>query len=238
MGSKSQRESLRRPRRPAVGSVQIAASITCLDFSRLTRQFEDLEMAGVRRLHLDFADGRFVPNFHLGLEIFSLLPDRSKFVRECHLMIQDPLHLLHLFTGNADVVIFHWEAAGSPSECIEQIRSAGARPGVALGPHTPVSVLMPILKLIDLVVIMTVETGFSGGQFIPATVSKVGALRQAASAAGIALDIEVDGAINSRTIPDLARAGANVLVGGSSGLFTGRAISEEVSGMLASAHQR
>jgi len=200
---------------------EVSASVMCMDFSRLDEQLDALHSAGVTRLHLDFGDGHFVPNLILGTEVFQLLRHRKDFRVETHLMIDDPGRFLHLFIKGSDFIIFHPEATPDPQACIREIRRAGLNAGIAVRPETPAGTLSPILSQVDYVLVMTVEPGFAGSPFIPEMVAKVKELKEALASRNPHADLAVDGAINQKTIPALAAAGANVFVGGSSGLFTG-----------------
>jgi ribulose-phosphate 3-epimerase len=191
----------------------------CADFRWLPVQLGALSSAGVRVAHLDFGDGRFVPNLPLGLEVFSQLPPRTLWKRECHLMIEEPLDLIPLFAPHSDMVTFHIEAASDPRACIAAIRQHGASVGLAMKPSTPVERVGPLLRDVDGLLVMSVEPGFAGAPFIPATIEKIRKLGKLRDRVHPALTIEVDGAINAGTIPPLVRAGADRFVGGSSGLF-------------------
>jgi ribulose-phosphate 3-epimerase len=191
----------------------------CADFGRLDGQLRDLRDADIRLLHLDFADGAFVPSLILGPEVFGLLRGHDEFILESHLMLNDPRRFIELFAPACASVIVHVEAAPDIGACIDAIHLHGARAGLALNPETPVAAVMPWLGLIDQVLVMTVHPGFASAAFVPASVEHVREIRQAADAAGLALPIEVDGSVNPTTIPALVEAGADLLVGGSSGLF-------------------
>jgi ribulose-phosphate 3-epimerase len=221
---------------PAEGhQTEVAASLMCADFSKLGRQLDELREAGVQRLHLDFADGAFVPSLLLGTEVFSLLAGHDGFVLESHLMVRDPARFAAYFGERSDRVIVHIEATPDVVECIDQIRAAGARPGLAVSPDTPIECLAPLLPLVDQVLIMTVQPGFAGALFIPAMIDKVRWVHEYMAATGLDLEIEVDGGINPDTIPALAAAGAITFVGGSTGLFIGEDISAAAGHMFAAA---
>jgi ribulose-phosphate 3-epimerase len=205
----------------------------CADFTRLAEQLADLQAAGIGRLHLDFVDGHFAPNIGLGTEIFALLAGHPDFRLESHLTLEAPERLLHLFTPHSTWVIFHPEATPEPVACTEAIRLAGARPGIALAPSTPVDICLPLLPQIDLVDVLTVPPGFAGGTFDPQTLHKVERLRHEVDRRGLGVEIEVDGGVNSRTVPAMLQAGADVLVGGSSGLFTGDSLRQQALALQA-----
>jgi ribulose-phosphate 3-epimerase len=191
----------------------------CADFTRLPGQYEALQRAGVTRLHLDFADGSFVPNILIGTEVFQLLPERSRFFREAHLMLKGPERLLHLFALHCDQIIFHVEGCENPAVCINRIRSLGARPGIAINPSTSLETISNLLALVDSVLVMTVNPGFAGSPFQASAIPKVAQLRRALSERCLVPEIIVDGGVNRQTIPLLRDAGAQIFVGGSTGLF-------------------
>lgn len=201
--------------------LELSASLMCADFSRLGEQIARLKAGGVTRLHLDFADGQFVPNLLLGTEVLSMIGNASGLKLESHLMIQDPARFLQLFVPGSDVIILHIESQADPTGALATIHAAGKMAGLALRPETPARSLTPYLARIDHILVMCVQPGFAGGRFMPAAIEAVRELRQAADPVNPGLDIQVDGSINEQTIPQLLEAGANVFVGGSSGLFVG-----------------
>jgi ribulose-phosphate 3-epimerase len=213
-------------------TMEVSASVMCMDFTRFGKQLDALHAAGVTRLHLDFGDGHFVPNLILGTEVFQLLKGRDDFLIETHLMIEDPKSYLHLFIPCSDVLLIHPEAAPDAAGCLEAIRRAGLRAGIAVNPPTPAETVIPLLDDVDQVLVMTVSPGFAGSPFIPEMVGKVKEIREALAAGRPEADLAVDGAINQRTIPALAAAGANVFVGGSSGLFTGADLASQAREMV------
>ena len=203
------------------GSARLSASLMCADFAALPSQLQALERGGMRWAHLDFGDGRFVRNLPLGAQIFAQLPARVAWRRESHLMLSEPLELLHLFAPHSDLIFFHVEASSDTSACIQAIRDAGARPGIALNPATPPESIIDVLPVVDEILVMAVEPGFAGSPFVPEVVEKVGQIRALADAVNPEIRIEVDGAIGPANIPSLVRAGADRFVGGTTGLFTG-----------------
>jgi ribulose-phosphate 3-epimerase len=219
------------------GSARLSASLMCADFRILARQLRSLDRAGVRRAHLDFGDGRFIANLPLGLEVFSQLPARSEWIRECHLMIEDPLAILHLFTPHADLIVFHVEAAVNPAATVAAIRRNGAGAGIAVNPSTPPEAVLPVLAQVDEILVMSVEPGFAGGRFVPAVVDKVRRIRALSERYNPGLKIVVDGAVSARTIPSLARAGADRFVGGTSGLFLGGDLEQSARALISCIEQ-
>jgi ribulose-phosphate 3-epimerase len=193
----------------------------CADFAALPSQLSALERGGIRSVHLDFGDGRFVRNLPLGVEVFAQLPARTAWHRESHLMLSEPIELLHLFASHSDLIFFHVESSSDPSDCIEAIRDAGACPGIALNPGTQPESIVDFLPAVEEILVMAVEPGFAGSPFIPEVIEKVRRLRGLADALNPNLRIELDGAIGPRNIPSLVHAGADRFVGGTTGLFTG-----------------
>jgi ribulose-phosphate 3-epimerase len=211
----------------------LAASVMCADFAALGSQFEALTRGGVCCAHLDFGDGRFIRNFPLGVEIFAQLPPRPSWGRESHLMVSDPLEVIHLFTPHSDLVFFHVEAGSDPSACIAAIRDAGVHPGIALNPSTSPDRIAELLPDVDDILVMTVEPGFAGSPFVPEVVEKVRRIRVLADAVRPEIKIEVDGAIGPKNIPSLVRAGADRFVGGTTGLFTGGNLEASARSLIA-----
>lgn len=205
----------------------------CADFTALPSQLEALERGGVHCAHLDFGDGRFVRNFPLGVEVFAQLPSRVTWSRECHLMVADPLHVIHLFTQHSDLVFFHVEASSDPGACIEAIRAANVRPGIAVNPTTPPESIVDVLPAVDDVLVMAVEPGFAGSPFIPEVTEKVRRIRALADAVNPGIRIEVDGAVGTRNIRSLIRAGADRFVGGTTALFTGGDLEASARSLIA-----
>ena len=218
-------------------SSEVSASLMCMDFLRLDEELQTLLAAGITRLHLDFGDGHFVPNLILGIEALQLVGHRTGFRVESHLMIDEPCRMLQLFSRVSRHIIFHVEATSDPVECIRRIRAEGGSPGVAIKPATPAASLIPILDRVDSVLVMTVEPGFAGNPFIPDMIGKVKQLRGELDTRNPYADLVVDGAINERTIPLLSTAGANVFVGGSSGLFTGGDLARQAHQMTSLVHR-
>ena len=211
---------------------ELSASLMCADFSRLHEQLSQLRAGGVTRLHLDFADGHFASNLLLGTEVFALLGKDSGLILNSHLMLQDPSPFLHLFIPGSDVVILHVESQTDLGAALDTIRRAGKIAGLALRPETSARDIMPYLGRIGHVLVLSVRPGFAGGEFLPASVETIRELRQAANRENPSLDIQADGAISAQTIPALLEAGANVFVGGSSGLFVGTDLTGRAQSLL------
>lgn len=203
--------------------VRVAASLMCADLTRLGEEVKALEEAGVDLLHVDAADGHFVPNLLLGPDTVAAIRPLTRLPIEVHLMVSQPRSLLTAFVqAGSNVIIFHAEAAEAPKEVAQMIHAAGAAAGLALNPRTPVKRLSPVLSELDQITFMTVDPGFAGQSFQPAVKDKIGSFTTLAANVGWRGLIEVDGSINPKTIPELVSSGADTLVGGSTGLFTGR----------------
>ncbi len=200
--------------------IKISASVMCADFGHLEDDIRALEKGGVDRLHFDIADGHFVPNFILGPFIQESLKNRTNLLFETHLMIENPDRYIEQFVrAGSDIISVHLEACDHVHHTIQLIKEHGARAGIALSPATPVAAIEHILDKIDMVLIMTINPGLIKQKFIPEMLRKIEKLKEIIRQLGLALDIEVDGNINEQTIPQVVTAGANILVGGSSGLF-------------------
>jgi ribulose-phosphate 3-epimerase len=197
-------------------SILVAASILSADFARLGAQVAEAEAAGADWIHVDVMDGRFVPNISIGLPVVEALRRVTHLPLDVHLMIEEPERYVDAFAeAGADHLIVHVEACRHLHRVIEQIRSAGARPGVTLNPGTPLAALEEVLPLVDEVLVMSVDPGFGGQQFIPASPRRIAALRRRLTDEGLSALISVDGGIHAGTAGSAVEAGADVLVAGS-----------------------
>ncbi|MGH7541819.1 MAG: ribulose-phosphate 3-epimerase [Gemmatimonadota bacterium] len=206
------------PKRPMPDGIVIAPSILAADYARLGEQVHEAEEAGARWFQIDVMDGHFVPNITIGLPVLeSLRPVTDSFL-DVHLMIDNPEAFLEPFAAaGADLITVHQEVATHLHRDMQQIRELGAYPGVAINPSTPAETLTEILPLVDLVLVMTVNPGFGGQSFIPAALGKVEKVRRMAAEIGLErLHVQVDGGIGPPSARLAARAGASVLVAGSS----------------------
>ena len=206
----------------------ISASVLSADLLDLKSETARLGESGVDMLHFDVMDGIFVNNITYGLPVLEQIRRVTDMTLDVHLMITDPLRYVRRFAeAGADIISFHSESESDVRETIEAIRSAGAKPAVAIKPATPAESVYDILPEVDMLLVMTVEPGFGGQSFIPETVEKVRLIRRRIAEKGLACDVQVDGGINYETAPIVREAGANVLVSGSC-LFRAEDMSEAV----------
>ncbi len=210
----------------------IAPSMLRCDFGNLHREVELLEAAGVRLLHLDVMDGHFVPNLSYGAMVIERLRELTALPFDAHLMITDPCKYLDSFLeAGCDAITVHIEAARDPIELLRRIRAAGCAAGIALSPQTPVERILPVLGDCDIVLVMSVEPGFGGQQFIPGALDKLRQLRPLLPAG---TRLSVDGGITTETISSAAQAGADLFVAGSS-IFKSADYGEAVARLAAAA---
>ncbi len=196
--------------------VALAPSILSADFARLGEQVAEATAAGADRLHVDVMDGRFVPNITVGPLIVAAVRRSTQLPIEAHLMIVEPERYLEDFAhAGADLIIVHQEASPHLHRTIEQIKRLGKRAGVAINPATALAAIQEILDDVDLALVMTVDPGFGGQDFIQSMLPKIERLRNMLDGRGLRCDLEVDGGIHNETAPLAVRAGADVLVAGS-----------------------
>lgn len=200
----------------------IAPSMMCGDLLHLAQTVRQCEESGVEFLHIDIMDGQFVPNFTLGTDVCRALKAATAIPLDIHLMVEKPEEKLSWFGfGPGDLVSVHYESTPHICRVLQRIRDRGARPAVALNPGTPVGVLENLLPLIDAVLVMTVNPGFSGQSLIPGAVEKVARVRRFLQEAGYPdILIEVDGNVSFENARKMARAGADIFVAGTSSIFS------------------
>ncbi len=197
--------------------IKIAPSILAADFSCLREEIKRVEEAGADLLHLDIMDGHFVPNISFGPLIVKALDRLTHFPLDVHLMIKKPERYLEAFRiSGADYLTVHLETCPNLAEVIRQIGNLKAKVGVALNPQTPFSSIIPFLKKIDLLLLMSVNPGFGGQEFIPAVLEKIKEAAQWISRRDIPLEIAVDGGVGSQNAPKIIEAGATILHVGTS----------------------
>jgi ribulose-phosphate 3-epimerase len=195
--------------------VRIAPSILSADFARLGEEVAAVTRAGADFIHIDVMDGHFVPNLTIGPVVVKALRPHSNLPFDCHLMIApaDP-YIAGFAEAGADIISIHPESGPHPHRTLQLIRSLGKKAGYVLNPGTPVEVLDPVLDLVDLVLVMTVNPGFGGQSFIASQLPKIAAVRKRILAAKRDIMLEVDGGINPETARAAIAAGADVLVAG------------------------
>lgn len=201
--------------------VKIAPSILSADFAFLYDEIKKIEEAGADWIHIDVMDGHFVPNISIGVPVVESLKGRTSLPLDVHLMISNPEKYIDSFVkAGADVLCVHAEACIHLHRVIQMIKGMGAAAGVALNPATPLSVLNYVLTDLDMVLIMSVNPGFGGQEFIPSCLNKIKELKEWVNRERLPVMIQVDGGINTDTAPDVIRAGADILVAGSA-VFSG-----------------
>jgi ribulose-phosphate 3-epimerase len=197
--------------------VQIVPSILSADFAHLASEIERVEEGGATMLHVDIMDGHFVPNLTIGPPVVKSIRKATRMELDVHLMITDPDRYAPAFIeAGAGQVSVHQEVCPHLHRTLHMIQSEGAKAGVVLNPATPVSVLDEILEVADFVLVMSVNPGFGGQQFIPRALDKVRRLDKTRQSLGLELQIEIDGGITTENLADAVRAGCDWIVTGSS----------------------
>jgi ribulose-phosphate 3-epimerase len=202
-------------------SIKIAPSILSSDFSKLGEVLEELNQSGAEMVHVDVMDGHFVPNITFGPPVIKKIRKYSDLPFDVHLMIA-PVHkyIKDFADAGADIITVHPEATDNLLQTIELIKSLGKKAGVSLNPKTSLDLIFPVLNLIDLTLIMSVNPGFGGQKFMPEVLSKVKILRKKIDEENLKVEIEIDGGINFNTGKLAKEAGVDILVSGTT-LFAG-----------------
>jgi ribulose-phosphate 3-epimerase len=218
-------------------TIKIAPSVLACDMSNLSGEAVAMERAGAHMLHLDIMDGVFVHNITFGPPVIKCLRPHTKLLFDAHLMIADPArYLTDLAKAGCDHITFHVEADIDIASTITGIKALGMTAGLSVKPSTPASAVFPYLELLSMVLVMTVEPGFGGQEFMRETVGKITEVREEADRRGLSgLDVQVDGGITADTAPIVVKAGANVLVAGSS-LFGAKDYAKAVKALEAAAY--
>lgn len=198
---------------PAQAAVRLAASILAADFARLGEEIAATERAGVDAIHVDVMDGRFVPEITIGPVIIAAVRSVTALPIDAHLMIVEPeRHVASVARAGATSITVHAEAATDLGRLLREIKDLGAQAAVALNPATPLAAVEPVLAETDMVLLMTVNPGYAGQQFIPSVLPKIRQLRAALAGRALHVDVQVDGGVNEVTAGPCVDAGANVLV--------------------------
>lgn len=196
---------------------KLAPSILAADFNRLGEQIKAVEAAGADYLHVDVMDGLFVPSISFGMPVIRSIRKETEIPFDVHLMIQDPVRYVKEFAAaGAQILTVHAEACSDLKSTVAEIKKNGMRAGVSINPATPVRVVESILPEADLVLVMSVNPGFGGQKFIQTSLGKLTELRNMRDRLGVHAEIEVDGGITLENVSEIIRAGAEVIVSGSS----------------------
>ena len=202
-------------------NIKISPSILSADFSILGDEIKSLEQAGADLIHIDVMDGHFVPNITMGPPIIKMIRKCTKLPFDVHLMISPVEKYIKAFAdAGSDIITIHPEATDNLKRVVGTIKSLGKKAGVSLNPKTPISALMDVINDIDLILIMSVNPGFAGQSFMSEVLPKVTELRKMINDKKLKIDIEIDGGINFETAPLAVKAGANILVSGTT-IFSG-----------------
>ena len=194
---------------------QIVPSILSADFARLAEEIARVENTGISMLHVDIMDGHFVPNITIGPPVVKCIRNVTRLTLDVHLMITNPDPYVPLFIeAGADQISVHQEVCPHLDRTLKFIQSEGALAGVVLNPSTPVTILEDVLEIADFVLLMSVNPGFGGQQFIPRALHKVKALAARRSELGLKFPIEIDGGINLENLAEVVQAGVDWVVAG------------------------
>ena len=195
--------------------IELAPSILSADFARLGEQVRAACEGGASLIHVDVMDGHFVPNLTIGPPVVKSLRKVTEVPLDCHLMIEDPDEYIPAFAeAGADWISVHQEVCRHLNRTLHLIKSHDCRAGVVINPATPVETLFEVLDIVDYVLVMSVNPGFGGQQFIPTTLHKMRRLAEMRSQRGLSYRIEVDGGVALETVADVVRTGAEILVAG------------------------
>ena len=196
--------------------IQISPSILSADFSQLGNEIKRLEEGGADMIHVDVMDGHFVPNLTIGPEVIKKLRPLTKKVFDVHLMISPVDNFIKDFSkAGADIITFHPEATPNVSNTINLIKKEGKKVGISLKPKSKIELIEKHIEQVDLILIMSVEPGFGGQKFMPEVLEKTKKIKELVNKKNLKTEIEIDGGINFKNCAEVKKAGANVLVSGS-----------------------
>jgi len=195
--------------------IKLGPSILSADFAQMGRAIGEVNASGADYVHCDVMDGLFVPNLSFGFKMVADIRKHSKLPLDVHLMIVEPHRYVERFIdAGADIVTIHLESETCYIGTLEKIRKLGARAGAVIKPNTDVSALEPVMELVDLILLMSVEPGFGGQSFIPHVLGKISQVREMIAKSGRVIELEVDGGIGAANAAEVTGAGADVLVAG------------------------
>jgi len=215
-----------------MSNIKISPSILSADFSKLAKQIEDVEKAGVDYIHVDVMDGHFVPNITIGPLIVKTLRSLTKLPLDVHLMIENPEKYIKDFSeAGSDIITVHQEACTHLNRTIQHIHDLGLKAGVSINPSTSVNALDEIISEVDLVLVMSVNPGFGGQSYIHSCTKKIKKIREMLDFCDSEADLEVDGGINVNTVIEIVEAGANAFVAGSAIFNTNNSVRENVKSL-------